>query len=436
MGDGRYYSLFQFINILILTLCMGISVFLTVYFSLKSRTKAKLNYIVKMIIIVYFYGFILFLDEVIFSYKASYFFKQCFLIIVVLLIMMWIIILQKKNKSKTLFTKIIALVVCIFIATNRFHNLVFNMSDFEKVDYNVYVITPILFSGLLVGIIRGIRAFKIYNDKKIKKEIILINIVTFIQLLCIWIYIIGILPYKIKIHIYTLPFLLFVIVYSANGHMPSLFIPKIFRNIIDNYNDLLIVCDKYGKIIFENSKNFPININADYLLFPNNIHKCFKDSKSKIINIYENGIEIEVINDDKEIYVMANYRELISNDSSIGYVYNIVDITPHYNILENLNKRVENLEKVNKDLKNYSETEIILFEEKERKKILTNLQQIIGDRVADLLIFIQHTKNTLENDQRFLITINTAIKEAREILEDVRKVVRTLYSREQGVKND
>lgn len=423
MGDGRYYTWVQFCNILILTLSLMFIAIGVTFFYLKSRIHYSKSILVFSGILICISLIFVLLDEAVHLLNLSRFFKTSFISIffVLVYLRLWHLTVKYLNYMLNMLIKIFSCVIVSAIILNPLHDWFFSVYDFNIIQTSLYFDILIIFTLFLLLIFSIVDIYLKYNEYDFKSSIF-VNTAIFIQTTAVFIYFLNLHSNCYKLYIYIIPATLFFISLAVLKYSPEFYLPNSYRDAVGNLNELILICNRHGKIVYSNKNFFISQIDLSKNVFKNSIDSIFKGFSGFLHEETENQLEYRLYNNNKE-YIINVYVHKLCEHKSDGCVYRIVDKTPFYDNLRVLREKNEYLNLVNKELLNYSQEVERLDCEKERNKLLFDVQNILGHKVSELIKMLESVENIDTNLTYYLNTIEHAIKNSRECLRTIRETV-------------
>jgi len=137
---------------------------------------------------------------------------------------------------------------------------------------------------------------------------------------------------------------------------------------------------------------------------------------------YKHKEYLELILNEEKVYFEYLMTELKENDQLIGYILTFMNITELLNLLMSLEEKKKESERIHHKLTNYSEVVYHLEKEKEINKLL---EEIITSREKQMTYLSQmvNDANVKLDDHMFEKYIEVAINKSNEVLEEVRDTV-------------
>lgn len=197
-----------------------------------------------------------------------------------------------------------------------------------------------------------------------------------------------------------------------------------FDKIGDIILDYVFVTDVYGNIIYKNqSASNSTFFTKDEILDLRDIKQIYNENISIKYNSKGNEY-VKLIRDNKQYYFIHKHNTLKTKDNIIGYIMTIIDITELMNLLYNLEEKKKKSKEANLRLKNYSK---VVYHLEKEKEISVLLEEIVTSRESDMEKLVQMIDDLEKNieDKNFQKLIEEVINYNLNILNDVRKAVTT-----------
>ncbi|WP_307904189.1 hypothetical protein [Haliovirga abyssi] len=206
--------------------------------------------------------------------------------------------------------------------------------------------------------------------------------------------------------------------------MPDYYIPELFSNTIYKLNELIIITDIDGKILFKNHNFFIIDIKSIDFIYNNNIISIFNNfnvtTLTKESNSQENIFKIFLNN--KEYY-LSYVKDKIKKNSNYFFIYKIKDISSFYSTLMELDKKNTSLKYINFQLTKYSDKNKEYNYENRKKELLNNIQNSLGHNIIELVKLLESYNIIKGNSNKKYSILTKSINKSRKILTDIRNTV-------------
>lgn len=418
MGDGRYYTYYQFFDILLL---MFLSMFVIgnlIYCHYRKNRDNKLMHISIPLTLIIIFCIIRMIENVIPNLFYAYMLRnvECGLLVLVIIIL-------SLDKKKVNTNKKIIIAILISTITIMFFNEVF-VKNYEF--YNV-IYTPIykflLASCLVIWIFLNTKGLFINKENYNNKQFIFIKL--FIILIPISIYLVMIIKNLVFSEYFEIIlvacFTLYInLVFNFNNESSLGMLA--FDKIGDVSTNYIFVTDETYKLIYKNEAatksvffNEMSNINVS------DFATMFKgESVKNTTTLGKEYIMVKIKGEKKYFTCKATY--LKNEQKHIGFIITITNITDLIKLLVNLENKKEESRIVNEKLKNYSNVVYYIEKEKEINSLLEEIVSLRDIQMKYLSSLIFDIKEKLSDDL-FEKYIDVTINKTNEILEEVRDTV-------------
>lgn len=438
MGDGRYYTFRQFFQILYLTGMAGFLVYTILFMMLRSRIKNRIHMIVRSLYFLLALIFVGFIKELVYEIEAYVILTYISMFLILILMISWILHYFKRKKviyflsgvyilllgtnyidsisyvsvhySTTYRLTIIGFVTVIIILlihdiTQNYYekNPEYNGSntDTSLIRYKYY---ESLYSGMSIGIMSTTYLIKVVAGLEFPIH----------EIGCF-----------VGIFLLNVVFLRF---------MPEEKIPAGYRHLVENFVDTIITLNNDKKVLGVNNTPLKPIIKEGIVDFENPSSFFIGEVKS-YKEISKKVKEVVIDSGEQHITVRYSYNEIIKQKKSLGFVLVIEDYTKHEDMLVELERKKEELVMIKQDLLRYSRTTKILSAEKERNRLLIEVQNDLGHQLAELSKYILNTKELAYDLSKEKISveelsqnISQGIQMAKKNLTNIRKTVRQYRS--------
>lgn len=430
MGDGRYYTYYQFFSVILITILtmFVIANIVYSYYRNSKRDNMKSVYIIFYSILVFIIARII--ESVTPSIELAINLRniQAIVFLLVNILILYYLfkirysILKLKNLNKQFILAFTSMGIVLYsskilIKSYSFHNIKYS---------NIFFLIIFLFLILSIVLTTQVYFCKnklnyIYSNKIIILLLSTFLIFPLLMYLLALIYqyqyidfieiaIFFIISIVLSLHVYT---------YSESG-----LTRYVFDKVGDVITDYVFVVDLSGHIIYRNqSVRNSILFTDSEVIDINNI----RDLYNKQIDIKSNQIGKEYIqlkSNKSNLYFIYKKNMLKNKEKIIGYIITIIEITDLMSLLFDLQDKKEELKKVNMKLKNYSKVVYHFEKEKEINALLEKIITSGAERMTYLADMINNTKENID-EPLFEKQIDITIRKSNEILEDVRKMVST-----------
>ena len=443
MGDGRYYTIYQFfsVSLLVMLAMIVITGMLIGYIRNKNSDNARAVFRLFFVLVVLM---TLKVVELVIPGISIGFMIRCIIAMAIIIMFLeWFIYLNHHvfkivQGKKSLFARaIFRIAAMMLILTTLFTNgrLIITRYDFLNTRFSGFYAALLIALSVLVSIfITWILASKKQMNKLYKNSVLALGLV--MLLLC------PLVLYSVLVF-YHADYVDFaeILIFTAFGVLFSIIMNKqvplgltvlAFNRIGDIIQDYIFVTDMTGKVIYRNRQaNQSAYFVKDEKITIENINKLY--TTEPIIKQNAEGNEYVKLKYKKETrYFSHKYEPLKEQGKTIGQIITIVDITKLMNLLFSLEDQKKKSEEVHAKLKNYSK---VVYHVEKEKKINALLEEIVSSRENEMQHLIAGIEELIENEGDFKEQVDPVIRFNQKILEDVRKAVST-YRQQLEVKHD
>lgn len=423
MGDGRYYTYYQFFSVSILVL---LSIFtigsMIIGYYRNQRKKSSEQLFGLLIIIVILKTIELVIPSIILAFYIRCIISFGLLVLYLRCLMhlnnsVFKVLKADVNKS---FYCLISMMILLSIITNG--NCLIKSYNFFIIEFHVMFAVAILLVSMMTAIYTGIILLRKKQIHSVYKNYGLALIITLFLLVPAVLYFIMMIKnqdyldfYEIFIYI-TLSILLNIMVYSKSESGLTV---RAFDKIGDIIDDYVFVTDTEGNLIYKNANVIKTNFFVDSeKLEINNIKGIYKldteikenASGNEYIRVMYNG----------DYYFFTHKKGLLKdNGMIIGHIITIIDITGIMKLLYSLEDRKKKSKEANEKLKNYSK---VVYHMEKEKEINSLLEDILLSREKEMQTLINMIEKLKSKDD-FQNEVDHVIDFNQKILEDVRKAV-------------
>lgn len=418
MGDGRYYTYYQFFDVFLVLILIMLAIGNLIYIHYRKSRDTKLAHINTPLILIIVFCIIRMIETVIPNLFYAYMLRNIECGLLLLMIIMFSLDKKTINSNKK---AIIALLISVILIL--FFNRIFVKNyDFHNVIYaSMYEL--LLVSCVIIWIFLSAKDLFIEKATYHKKQIIVIKLFTVLFPILIYLVILTknsdyleyfemIMGVCFTIYI-NLSFRL-----NNESSLTMLAFDKI-RKVSTNY---IFVTDETYKLIYKNKAATKsgffselLNINAS------DFATIFKgNSVKKTTDLGKEYIRLEINGDTKYFAYKKKYLE--SEHKHIGFIITITNITDLIKLLIDLERKKEESIIANEKLKKYSDVVYHVEKEKEINILLEEVLSLRDIQMQYLSKMIFDTKENL-NGNNFESSVDDAIDLANEILDEVRDTV-------------
>lgn len=215
--------------------------------------------------------------------------------------------------------------------------------------------------------------------------------------------------------------LLMVIVRYTPGEL----LPLTFIQLVEDIRETVILFDSGGQVIYHNSTAFALELNLTTMLCDNCYNSLFDAFDIVKRQGAEADLKIELAKDGERYYLRCKQKEIFKGDKSLGYLLVIEDLSHLETMLKERRESTEALHRINESLKEHASVVATIEAERERNRLMLEVQSYMGHRFAELTKVIENIIGSTENetDEQVILQIKETVELARETLGDIRKTV-------------
>jgi len=427
MGDGRYYTFFNFFSVNTLVIVsVGILASMLVTYYRNTRDHQTIE-ILKMFLILFSITILKTIELVIPSIEVAYKIR-CFNAIAFVAVLMLFCNYFNINFIKGLkynFNKIISGIILLMYIISFYTNGQLILTEYYFLNFrysHIYLGVLMLLTFLILLFISRLIFLKgqIHNIYTNKTLSLLLMILMLFPLL---IYNYMIMYNKNYIH-----FVEILIFITLSGVLNGMTYSQsqagvtalVFDKIGDIINDYVFVTDAFGNIIYRNlsAKQSPL-FKDDEVIKHGEVDKIFKVP----IEIQKNDVITENLKlklNNEYNYFTYKYKALRDEENVIGYIITIVDITELINIRDSLKDRKEKMKETNLELEKYSK---VVYQIEKEKEISNLFEDIVSSNEKKMENLVHMIDSISSDDENFELKIVNIIKYNQRVLEDVRQAV-------------
>jgi len=205
---------------------------------------------------------------------------------------------------------------------------------------------------------------------------------------------------------------------------------------MERLDDAILIFDSSGKLADCNQKSLQL---FPFLAQINTINEFYEQFNKIIVSGTAVNISGDTITEPEEKglktasgirYYQHNITTVLDkNNRQAATVLTFHDITENTMLLRELEDKNTELDILNQELKNYITVAHRLEDEKEKTRVILEIQQTIGQNIAELLIGLEALKG-LDNEQEEIVKakLDTIIEKCRELMLEVRRSVENLIA--------
>lgn len=433
MGDGRYYTNYQFLSIVMLMLITIVSVIGAIASYYRNKGRMGSMFIFVSFALMSVISILRFIENVIPSMELASSLRvvSCFIFIMCILTMLYYFCIKTFNYlGKNLKTVWIVYLVSFIVLSSTFfiiHKMdaKFFVSNyrFVNIEYTEFysaIILTVLILILLVSLRYGFAKTRIqkgYSNKTVAAAIVLL-----FSLPMLFYY----LAVK-KASYYTnfAELFIFIAICISIGAVNYFDTPlglsgSVFDRIADSIQNYIIITDAKKSIVYKNEgvKESGLFKETDYF---NAFEDMFNESIATSVVKYDREC-IKIDTDKNTLYFTYKQSALKNGEKIMGYIISITDITEIMDLIQSIEERAKQTQENNLKLKDYTK---IVYELEKEKKINTLLDEVIKNIDSELKrLAEQITKlQTCLDDREFETLVDGVINTNKDILYDVKKAV-------------
>lgn len=432
MGDGRYYTNYQFMSIVIIMLITVVSVigaFVSYY-----RNKGRIG---SMLICISFALMAVtcvlrFVENVIPDMGLAGVLRaiSCFAFIMCILTMLYYFCIKTFNYlgrnlkvGWIIYSAAFFALACTFFIILRI-NVGFIITDYRFVNieysemYSAIVLT-ISILILLVSLRFGFAKTRI--QKGYSNSTVAMAIVLFFCLPTLFYF------WTVSNENYYTNFaelLIFIAICIAIGAVNYFDTPlglsgSVFDRIADSIKNYIIITDAKRRIVYKNKSVLQSGFFRNTDTF-SSFTDIFEKATTTSEEIYDECIRIDT--GKKTVYLTYKQSALKNADKIMGYIISISDITNIIELIHSIEYRAKKTQENNLELKDYSK---IVYELEKEKKINFLVDEVIKRIENQLKLLAGDIKNLEEslNESEFETLVDGVIQTNKDILYDVKKAV-------------
>ncbi len=443
MGDGRYYTIYQFLSVSLLVMLSMILIASMLIGYIRNKNSDNARAVFRLFFVLAVLMTLKVVELVIPGIYIGFIIRCIIAMAIIIMFLEWFIYLNHHvfkivQGKKSLFVRaIFRIAAMMLIFTTVFTNgrLIITQYHFFHTRFSGFYAALLIALSVLVSIfIIWILASKKQINKLYKNSVSALSLVMslFFPLVLYSVMVFYHADYVdfAEILVFTAFGVLFSII--MNKQVPLELTVLAFNRIGDIIQDYIFVTDMTGKVIYRNRQANQSNYFVkDEKITIENIKKLY--ITEPIIKHNAEGNEYVKLKHKKETrYFSHKYEPLKEQGKTIGQIITIVDITKLMNLLFSLEDQKKKSEEVHAKLKNYSK---VVYHVEKEKKINALLEEIVSSRETEMQHLIAGIDALIENEGDFKEQVDPIIRFNQKILEDVRKAVST-YRQQLEVKHD
>lgn len=443
MGDGRYYTFYQFFSVsllVILSMIVFASMFMGYY---RNKNNENARVVFRLFFVLAILMTLKIVELVIPGINTGFLIRCIIASVIIVMFFEWFIYLNhhvlkmaygKKNFLVRYAFRITAMILLLAVVFTKGRLIISQYRFFHTQFSGFYAALLIVLFVIVIILITWILTLKKQVNKMYKNSVFALGLA--ILLFCP----LAIYSMMVLFHTDYVDFAE-ILVFIASGILFSIIMNKqaplgltvlAFNRIGDIIQDYIFVTDMRGKVIYRNRKaNQSEFFVKDEEIELGNIKKLYRTEP--IIKQNSVGNEYAKLKHKKQtLYFTHKYEPLKDKEDTIGQIITIVDITKLMNLLYSLEDQKQKSKEANAKLRNYSE---VVYHIEKEKEINTLLEEIVSSREKEMQSLINRIDALIDNEGDFVEQVDPVIRFNQKILEDVRKAVST-YRKQMEVKYD
>ena len=419
MGDGRYYTFYQFFDVLFSMFLAGYSIFSLINCYYKKNTEFNIKFSYLTFLFITLFSCLRVTEVVIPNLELSILLRNSQTAIILFLLNILAVNLYKEAKK---IKKIFIVCFSILLVLSSFLKIFTKDYIFHLLIYSL-IYKIILSISVLFLFIKILKIIKNYRFKYNKKQIYYLYWITFIIILGVYCSaVISQNSFVDYIEIILMLFMTNIINLIFSNNNESSYSILAFDNIGDMGFSYIFVIDLNGKIIYKNnaaktSKFFKM----EEVISVKDISSIFNGEKTKKLKHHDKEYLMTKI-DNTRYYFNYKIRALYKSNTELGSIVSFTDISELIKMLNILEDKKRQSKEINKKLNKYSKVVYSIEKEKEINKLLEKIVFSREEQMEELAKIINNAKDKID-DKLFEEYIDKAIYKSNQILEDVRETV-------------
>ena len=424
MGDGRYYTDIQFLNIVVLTTLIIASVISMMLFLYRNNNETRNQ----LLILIYCSLIVLltvkFSLTIVYSEQVGYILTLLSIILTLQLQLYMIMLLLKTYiikstdfKKSYLIVSFLVVPLAVYLCRNIFI-LSYNFSVIEFGQSYFYTSLMLSVTLLVVIIVSLSKRF----GKKIDSDnyTIIILMLWFLPFLLFNLALLNQQGVAMIIELLTYLCVLITLNITFNKILPYGITLSIFNNVKDLIMDYVIIIDDENRVVYKNQRILnseffdvgdKVSHHAVEIIFSTTVEKDFSGP-------------MRIVKVKNEKCFSFNSKDISNNGIKAGEILTFVDVTSYITMLDRLKAHQNETIKINEALDKYSRSVYSLEKEKEIHTLLNEIaenQEHSMSRIKSEITALMASNN----DDLFDEKIQTIIDVAKSDLKSVREAVTT-----------
>lgn len=434
MGDGRYYTNYQFMSVVIIMLITVISVVGALISYYRNKGRAGSMFICVSFTLMAVTSIMRFVENVIPNMVLAGVLRSisCFSFIMCILTMLYYFCIKSftylgRNLKIgwIIYSTSFLTLACVFFISLKI-DVGFIITDyrFVSIEYSeVYsaIVLTVSILVLLVSVRFGVsktRVQKGYSNGTVAMAIVLFFCLP--TLFYFWT--------VTKENYYTNfgELLIFIAICISIGAVNYFDTPlglssSVFDRIADSIQNYIIITDVKKSIVYKNKSVLQSGLFCDTDYF-SSLADMFEKASTTSEEIYDECIKVNNGND--TVYLTYKQSPLKNGEKTMGYIISISDITKIIELIHSIEDRSRKTQENNLKLKDYSK---IVYELEKEKRINILVDEVIK-RIENQLKLLAGDIKDLEGrlqDSEFETLVDGVIQTNMDILNDVKQAVTT-----------
>jgi len=420
MGDGRYFTYYQFIQILYFTFAISCLVSFIMFIWIKAKKRENINYIIFALMSWFLLLTLIFITEVSYGIKAVNVLWHIQSGLVFIIIIWNIDDYLKQSGLVRVLRLILYLPLCSF--PFWIPSLWFKV---EK--YSLFFILLIFTCLIVLGALaqkdigqykKETERYKWYESRM--KALALMVFATSFQLYIIlprlrWIFLLSIL---LAACMYMYIFL---------NYLPQQKIPYGYYRSMEHLFETFIVISHERQVLYTSKTEFSTNIEANGRVDLRHLEDLIHLDRKSVIKLSSKLVQVNGYKGHDLVSCRLSFEKVISKKMVIGYVVLIEDCTHLEHTIVELKEKKTRLAKTEADLLALSKTAKVLGEETERNRLLIDVQNELGHHLATMTKYLARIVNQIEEEEpvdQVLEALEEGISLAKANLSNIRQTVR------------
>lgn len=425
MGDGRYYTYYQFFDVFITMILAMLAVGGLAYCYYRKNSKSyNLKFYIGICMIVFF-AILRVIESVMPFLDLAESVRNIEVTLILILYLFVATIFNGWEISKIIYYSILILIPILTLCFKPF----VQYYDFHQIYYthNFKILFAIETISLYV-----LAGLKLHGHHVSKAPLTLWKYCLLVM--CPATVYLGLLALNhrsidyIEVGLMALLLSYIVLLFLANNE--SAYTLLAFDKMGDMGPNYIFVIDGLGQLVYKNkavdNTNFFKN---NHIIRPDKIAQMFDTDEVKSLH-YHNNDYVELVIDQQKYYLSYKLTPLFEQGNMAGYIMTFTDITALLDLLMMLEDRHRQSTSIHHKLKKYSKVVYHTEKEREINQLLDEIIVMRDEQMEELYKMIQYAKNHLENES-FEAHVNGAITKSNTILEEVRCMV-TKYRKHYG----